>query len=106
MLLTAVLGSFVAPLPPISARTNGLRAVLRCSADGPAEPDWRLIRHRLSRTWEGEGVGAEDGWAHTLPSPESGCLLLAKPNVRFVNDPAKMLSVVLVNALPCPALEL
>ena len=31
-----------------------------------------------------------------MPSPEPGCVLLAKPNVRFVNDPAKMLSVVLV----------
>ena len=94
-----VLGAFV-PLQPLPART-GPRATLCCcaSADGPSEPDlsaWRNIRHRLARSWEGEAAGGDEGWAHTLPSPEPGCLLLAKPNVRFVNDPAKMLSVVLL----------
>ena len=98
-------GAFVAPLPPLPART-GPRAALRChaSADGPAEPPelepdlsaWRNVRHQLSRTWEGDDAGGDEGWAHTVPSPEPGCVLLAKPNVRFVNDPAKMLSVVLV----------
>ena len=98
-------GAFVAPLPPLPART-GPRAALRChaSADGPSEPPelepdlsaWRNVRHQLSRTWEGDDAGGDEGWAHTVPSPEPGCVLLAKPNVRFVNDPAKMLSVVLV----------
>ena len=52
-------GAFVAPLPPLPART-GPRAALRChaSADGPAEPPelepdlsaWRNVRHQLSRS--------------------------------------------------------
>ena len=102
-LLALCVGAFVAPLPQVPARM-GPRTALRChaSADGrsePPEPDlsaWRNIRHRLSRSWEGDDAGSDEGWAHTVPSPEPGCLLLAKPNVRFVNDPAKMLSVVLV----------
>ena len=94
---TTALASFLGPVPSRKVP----RAALRCSssAEGPAEPDlsaWRNIRWQMCRSWEGEEAGGDEGWAHTLPLPETGCLLLAKPNVRFVNDPAKMLSAVLV----------
>ena len=102
MFLLAVCQAFVAPVPQLAGGGRaGLRAALRCqaSADELPEPDlsaWRTIRHQLSRSWEGDATGGDEGWAHTVPSPEPGCVMLAKPNVRFVNDPAKMLSVVLV----------
>ena len=101
-LVLAVCQAFVAPVPQLAGGGRAeLRAALRChaGADELPEPDlsaWRTIRHQLSRSWEGDATGGDEGWAHTVPSPEPGCVLLAKPNVRFVNDPAKMLSVVLV----------
>ena len=88
--LLAFCQAFVAPVPQLAGGGRaGPRAALRChaSADELPEPDlsaWRTIRHRLSRSWEGDATVGDEGWAHTVPSPEPGCVLLAKPNVRFV----------------------
>ena len=96
--------AFVAP-PPLqfAARSVARHAALRCVDEEPedaaASPDtaaWRSVRNQLSRSWQGDEASVDDEWAHTLPLPEQGCLLLAKPNVRFNGDPAKMLSVVLI----------
>ena len=76
-------------------------AALTCTA---ADDDWRAFRNRLSLSWQGEGATqrsdaaarTDDVWAHAIAQPEQGCLLMAKPNVRFLGDRAKELSVVLV----------
>ena len=82
MFLLAVCQAFVAPVPQLAGGGRaGPRAALRChaGADELPEPDlsaWRTIRHQLSRSWEGDATGGDEGWAHTVPSPEPGCVLL------------------------------
>ena len=57
--------------------------------------DWRTFRAQLvasARAAEGGGEAAaaraDDAWAHRLPAPEQGCLLLANPIMFMVRPPA------------------
>lgn len=84
--------AFTSPAPLHHLHARGGRPTRRCRAarmsGGEAAPepgpdadapklsqDWRSFRARLV----GGGLGAEGFWAHRVAQPESGCVLVARP---------------------------
>lgn len=77
-------------LPPSPRRLSRCRVV--CSAS-PPEPtgddagdalsipaDWRTFRASLVRGETGGDAVPQSFWAHSVPQPESGCVLVARPD--------------------------